>query len=572
MSLAMLKVNYDQQQRDYLDYFVPFCHFIVSRIDGKPVSDSDVKMMLESEFGLRIPSHVVRNLLARLAKQGALRKDQGVFYVEKKVDVRRFEALRRTAKDTHGELIAALIRFANEQYSISWTEAEAESALLAFLSRFSLESLRTWRQQTTLPSIDAPPNHAAYLVHAFAAQSHETNRTAFDKLMTVVQGHMLANALLCPDLTKTVQKFRDVTFYLDTPIVLRLLGLEGKARETAASELVEMVRSLGATVAVFDHSDEEVRGVIEGCIRRFSSPEARNAIIREARLSGRTPSDLLLVMETRRSTYDRHRIQVYEAPPYEVFHQIDEMALRGAIQEEIRYYHERALDYDINSIRSIYARRKGVRPRDLDSAIAVFVSSNRSLVMTANSFGRVEEDHSEVGPAISDYALTNVAWLKAPMERPAVPEHEILASCYAFLEPTNNLWDQYLDEVERLRTAGQLSVQHHYLLRNSTVAKKALVQATLGDEEAFEADTVHRVLERVIASVTSEIAESHKIAILEKEREREIVEQQSQLRISELVATTEGLEKIASEIERENEWKDEQLRPCAARWRKSRSK
>lgn len=562
MSLAMLKVNFDQKQRDYLDYLVPFCHFLVSRVDAKePISDSETKKMLEAEFGLRIPVHIVRRLLGRLANQGLLRKDRGVFYIERRSEVERFEKLRDDARSSHDNVTRSIQFFASTRYDLNWSSSNVEEALLAFLGVFSVASLRTWRQGTALPAPLQPPDHSAYLVHAFAASAHQNDKPLFEQFMTIVQGHMLANALLCPDLERAIQKFKNVTFYLDTPLVLRLMKLDGESRYTAAAETVSMVQDLGATVAIFGHTDEEVCGVLEGCIKNFNRKDARNALVREARLSGRTPSDLLLTMETRRKIYDEHKLQVYPTPEHRAEHQIDEVVLQEAIADEIDYYNPRALIYDVSSIRSVYARRRGVRPRELETAVAVLVTPNKNLVRASNKFGRVEEDESEVGPAISDYTLANVAWLKAPMQRPLLPEQEILASCYAFLEPSNNLWDQYLVEVDRLLSTGRIDLQHHWLLRNSTVAKRALVEFTLGDEDSFETETVQRIMERVETSIKSELKIEHEKEVLAVSLERETFEKQSRTRILELLAANQNMESKALELALQHDQaKEETLR------------
>ena len=54
---------------------------------------------------------------------------------------------------------------------------------------------------------------------------------------------MLANALLCPDLRNAPKSYRGVSFYLDTPILIRLLGLEGELKQTAVRELIGLLKT-----------------------------------------------------------------------------------------------------------------------------------------------------------------------------------------------------------------------------------------------------------------------------------------------------------------------------------------
>ena len=49
--------------------------------------------------------------------------------------------------------------------------------------------------------------------------------------MILVQGHMYANALTCPDLAQIPDTYKNVTFYLDTKLLIRLFGLDIKYKK-----------------------------------------------------------------------------------------------------------------------------------------------------------------------------------------------------------------------------------------------------------------------------------------------------------------------------------------------------
>ncbi|EQD54722.1 hypothetical protein B1A_12087, partial [mine drainage metagenome] len=101
--------------------------------------------------------------------------------------------------------------------------------------------------------------------------------------MILVQGHMLANALLCPDLQNAPKTYKGVTFYLDTPLLVQRLGLEGEPKKRAAQELIELVKNLGGVVAAFSHSCEELSYVLRSAADHIESRNGRGAIIFEAR-------------------------------------------------------------------------------------------------------------------------------------------------------------------------------------------------------------------------------------------------------------------------------------------------
>ena len=140
-------------------------------------------------------------------------------------------------------------------------------------------------------------------------------------------------------------------------------------------------------------------------------------------------------MALARGTFDRffgsHGIIRKLAPGYSQDFQIDEALLKGAIEKETFYHKQRALENDINSIRSIFELRRKKHPYRLEDSTAVLVTNNGVLAQAAYNYGRQYESGREVSAVITDFSLANVAWLKAPLASPDLPRLELIAECYA---------------------------------------------------------------------------------------------------------------------------------------------
>jgi hypothetical protein len=63
-SLAILKVNWDERQQDYLDNFIPFVQEALRRSEADEVSSTALKNDLKDLVGFEIPHGVVRILLS----------------------------------------------------------------------------------------------------------------------------------------------------------------------------------------------------------------------------------------------------------------------------------------------------------------------------------------------------------------------------------------------------------------------------------------------------------------------------------------------------------------------------
>ena len=223
---------------------------------------------------------------------------------------------------------------------------------------------------------------------------------------------MLANALLCPDLQLALKTYRGVTFYLDTPLLVQRLGIEGQAKLLAIQELVNLITRLGGKVAAFSHSRDELDRVLRGAAANISSPNSRGQIILEARKRGTTRSDLLLLAETIGDKLSEMSIALEITPRYVEKFQIDETVFEDVLEDEVSYHNPRAKEFDINSVRSIYVLRANKPAPSLEKARAILVTSNTAFAKAAWEYGQKYESSKEVSSVISDFTLARLRQLR----------------------------------------------------------------------------------------------------------------------------------------------------------------
>ena len=111
-------------------------------------------------------------------------------------------------------------------------------------------------------------------------------------------------------------------------------------------------------------------------------------------------------------------------------------------------------------------RCDGVSARvDWEDAAAVLVTSNSALARAAYDYGRSQESTKEVSAVITSFSLANLAWLKAPLGSPDLPQAEMIALCYAAMNPRESLWSVYVREIDKLEEIGNITARDHELLR-----------------------------------------------------------------------------------------------------------
>lgn len=519
-SLAMLKVRVDQGG-DYLEYLRPFILHVLPSTKGKAVTDESVSISLLDEFGLSIPRRTTQILLQRLTKRGGpLKKQNNTFVLEGDLPSDDLTSRRTEASRKISAVAQALLCFAKDNHDKDLSEDEAFEALTLFLSKFSVSCIRSYLRGTALPDNITAKDGNLLLVCEFVKKLNLTSPERFEDFILLVQGHMLANALLCPDLQSVGKTYAGVSFFLDTPILLQAIGLEGEVRQQAVQEMIRLLQSLSGQVGYFSHTFAELKFVIKKTAEFIDSPQGVGAIIDEARKLGKTKSDLILEAENSKDSLDKLNLIPKNTPPYIEKYQIDESIFGDTLDDSVSYKNPKAKQNDINSVRSIYVLREGAAPHSIETSKAVFVTSNSGFAKAAYEYGKNIEQTKEVSPVISDFSLANTAWLKAPQGAPSLPRKEVVAFSYAALRPNKDFLQKMLAEADKLEKQGKISERSHQMLRSNHSIQEDLLSHTLGEDDALTERSITTVLQRA----ENEIKKEETAKLLQAQAERALTE------------------------------------------------
>jgi hypothetical protein len=505
-SLAMLKVHIDSG-KDYLEYLRPFVMQVLAYSGIEVITDASVGQKLKEDCGLFIPNRTIQIVLQRIVKAGYLKREHGSFVVKKTIDVKDYTVEKASAARNISAVTHALVRFAKDVSGRDISEEESVDALIVFLSEFSIPCLKSYLRGTALPNTEEHDDWKIVLVSQYISNIQQKEPGEFERFLVLVQGHMLANALLCPDLESVTKSYKGVVFYFDTPLLIQFLGLEGDAKKQAIDELINLVQQLDGKIAVLSHTIDELYSVINGSSDYIDSPKGRGSIVYEARRSGRTKSDMLLIAESASDELEAVGIQIKPTPAYENKFQIDETAFSGVLDDEVSYYNERARENDINSVRSIYVLRGGSCPHSIEKSGAVLVTNNSGFARAAYEYGKNIEQSREISPVITDFSLANTAWLKAPQGAPSLPQKEVIAFAYAALRPSEEFLQKVIAEAEKLEQKGKISARDHQLLRSSIHLQDELMSLTLGEDEALTEKSITETINKITEEIKREESE-----------------------------------------------------------------
>jgi hypothetical protein len=160
---------------------------------------------------------------------------------------------------------------------------------------------------------------------------------------------------------------------------------------------------------------------------------------------------------------------------------------------------------------------------------------NSKLAEASRDFFYRESPPEAVAPCITDYTLTNLIWLKNPVQALDLPRKRIIADCYAAIQPTRTLLNLYIAEIKKLEAKGTTSPEEVFMLRYSLEARQILADLTCGDSASFTEGTLAEVLKIMKGRMTLGLREELKGEI----ERRQQAENDKKLAKEEVVKLTE---------------------------------
>ncbi|MDE0580613.1 MAG: hypothetical protein OXI29_12165 [bacterium] len=518
-------MNWDETGRSYTHNFLPFVCHCLSTSGQDEVSDADICESLLEEFGIELPRPVIRTIMKRAAKEGLVEREGGQYRLDRqRLNTYSLDDKRDSLMDSYEKLVNTFVDYSNERYGLVVPTSEAEDLLLNYITERSLPILRASIRGQAIATEDSPSHQRMFAINQFVIEMYESGNPLFSVIEAIVKGSMLASSIYLPDYNSPGRRINDLEIYLDTPFLVDLIGLAREPEREAAKELFELLRSLGAEFACFEHTLYETQGVIRNASQQLKSPN-RNSNSRRAYSpianycieANMRSSDLAVRADNLQGELARLNIQVKETPPHSPALTVDEMELDQILQFEVNYLSDATKQKDLQSITAIHRIRGGKEKQHLENAKAIFVTPNRKLARASQLFFGEVPRGDRVPICSFDSEIATVAWIKKPTAAPDLARKQLIADCYSSIYPSDALWAKYLDEIDRLSESDNFSEEDYFVLRYSVEATRALMDETLGDSEEVSAEAVQRILNNARENARSEIVEKYDEVLREKQ-------------------------------------------------------
>lgn len=503
VGLAMLCAYSETKHQDLLDLIAPFVLYVV----GKTAKlDSEIDMgqvceYLDVQFGFKgIQSSVVKKILQREKKVIRCRNQSCYLVSSLGKHVDQFDEKRTNCKVQSDAVTTELTIFLNEAKAcgrMDYTQAECENLLLMFFDRKGDDVLQSVEM---LYQMTSKKDEIYYYIAKFILKEYERNSVLMDYITSLVKGYYVTSAIYLHIENPNIKSasFKDVTFYLDTRILLALLGLKSKEENDSVCVALDVLQRNGAKLACFNYNLDEVESILQAYKNSLLSPYVRPSnytleYLDEQRYSSSQVETLLQAF--RKSLKSFHHIDNGDVDS--LIQHLDQQRIIELVQQIKPNYNTDKLANDIYAIDVVKQRRNGHCTQAIETCKAVFVTTNTVFIKAIKSYMKETSSNGCFPHAISVDELCVLAWIKDFKRPDEIPKMRLLENVTAAMKPSTDLMNEFFDQLDVLKAAGEFSDDDVAQLRVNAYARYELMDITHGSKEAVTADTISAIYSRV---------------------------------------------------------------------------
>ena len=554
---VLVALAYIKESSNPLDVF---CNYIIICLNkGKDyrMRHDEVVEAIKEEFGLMMPHHMIKmccRILCNDKRIAKLKNGEGFELKDFSYDINEFEKKRKIFKDKERLVVNGLISFV-EEYKCKWSYEETRRYLENFLILHG-NAVNIFAERNIEPPLKLnyiPPEWYIGKYISKLLEYNDDERTQY--LLDIINGLMIYIGVHeTQDYNQDRgQKFKGTTFFVDTKLLLRLMGYSCKLEIESAKELVNLViNEYGGNIGVFEHTIGEVESALYNAAESLSRGD--DIYDYELRMysiiNNINAYDFKIYANSvHKIITDKLKYKIQDSVDWDKHSNITNNIVNEKMIDFIRKKHqnwkERAIINDINTINYINILRRGDYSTKYGGKrkLPVFITTNTLLVWDVREYIQQYGDEDKgianwrenALPIISDNMLMCRLWLPRAKNMSALPAMTLARNAYA-AQQTNIA---FFDKIRR--TAKELQDKHQNVdvINISDLMKEKLEEKLVknieGNIEELTTEILAMSIDEVVAFQTDELNERLKDKIEESDNKTILIQKQKEQIITSAV-------------------------------------
>ncbi|QRT33349.1 hypothetical protein I6K67_19635 [Escherichia coli] len=507
LHLALLETLKSDEIQDEIDLFLPFIAVTASEVGKSVINETDIQERLLQSFGFKPPMSAVKVLMTRARKRGLLIKENHAFIpCHEKISERinGFEHKQEDVRISLNSLKREFIAFTQKRFGKKITEDEAEKLILHFIeiNVSSVISERAYRKSELNDTI----KNTDHLIASFISNIHRNQPVLLEHFSRCVKGMLLANYLFYADKATNKKSYTGITIYLDSPIILGLLGYSGKQSKETYHDFLKLLLSLQISICIFDRTFDEIEGLLQAWksdLSRKHYGRFNTKTLEWLRGEGYDTERLDTEIKLLGSSIARLGIDIIQGFRAKKQFQCDEEALQSAISQ--RFSPNKNYEHDTICISRIHNLREGQIISNLNQNFSVFVTHNIPLQKLAYDFFKGEIGRDSIPLVVSEQWMTAMFWLKRPDIYGNLPQEQLLSTAYSLLYTDDKFWSAFLVRFEGLQKRGSISEDDFLRIRWDSDLLRVVHRVSVDVGEDFSEEDIFDV----VATINKKYTEKH---------------------------------------------------------------
>lgn len=514
--------------QDYISSFLPFVATLVLKNNYKELDIAVIIKDFKEEFGISITRAPMQSILSKAVSTGLIEASQDGRFLPVISKMQNISFLSKQAENQNNisYLLNNFTKFAKNEYNTDISYEEAVDILIGFFDEYSPRTVSG--EYSSAENEKNESNQNLFLMGDFIKTVSSQDLQLFDVIRKLAMSYLIATAITFDEPTESrTQEFTNIVLYLDTPIVLRLLGLQTTELQEAYLEMFSnFSTTIHPTYMIFQHTLDEVSGIIADCANWIDNPCYNPIYANPALLSfvkkkfSKTQVELFRASLAEKLT--ELNISVDDKEYYNIINkaaQIDVIKLKEKLIEAYQHNspqydaekHKDTLNYDIRSIEYIVKLWGTKSSRSYSNLGYLFITSNTTLAYVSRKFTREYwwDSKNHKSPCITDYYLGTMVWLSTPAEKiESIIKLKLLADCSAATALSREVMEKFTFELKRLQNEKGIKNSDYLLLRQYAYEKNYIQKVTLNEETAFKDDTLEQILEDIKADIQKPLVDT----------------------------------------------------------------
>ena len=538
---TLIALAYVKETENPMEVFCNYILICLLKAPEKKLRHDEISCTIEELFGIKMPHHMIKMFCRILEKQKKICKlPRGAGYLcqDESFDLNAFEVKKDQLAQKEWVLIQGLMNLA-EDYNLQWTCEDAKKHLTDFLvvrenavKIFSGNHIEEIQREKYIPNEWYVGKYISYIL--------ECNDGRTEYLLDVVKGLMIYLGVYETNdyYQDCTQKFKGTDFYLDTKLLLRIMGYSWKLEIEAAQELVQLIqKDYGGNVCVFEHTIGELESALYTASECLDKDETivDSELRIYAELNNCSAYDLKLYSQSVRGIVKKWGFKITEGIHWNDEDtqkwNLDEEKIKNYIKEKHPKWKDRAIENDIYAINYINILRKGDYSVKYGGRkkLPVFITTNTALVWRMREYINLygEEDKSVAAwktnalPIITDNMLMCRLWLPRAQANLKVPALTLARNAYAAQQVSPDFFEKIK------KSAIELKKKHQVDVINISTARKEkfeelLIKNSAGDMDEMTVEVLATSMDEVIRLETINLSQT--IEELKNQKGIQIVE------------------------------------------------